>query len=82
MFTKPPSAELAPGQEDEKSLGIDYATLDKILIAQVEQGLSTRESAVAAGVSEVLAARVAHTVASYAFKRAQEPPFPEAEFYK
>lgn len=82
VFTKPPSAELAPGQEDEKSLGIDYATLDKILIAQVEQGLSTRESAVAAGVSEVLAARVAHTVASYAFKRAQEPPFPEAEFYK
>ena len=38
VFVKPPSAELAPDQEDEKSLGVDYATLDRILIAYVEEG--------------------------------------------
>ena len=38
VFVKPPSAELAPDQEDEKSLGVDYATLDQILIAYVEEG--------------------------------------------
>lgn len=31
IITKPPSAELSPGAEDEKALGIDYATLDQIL---------------------------------------------------
>ena len=81
VFTKPPSAELSPGQEDEKSLGVDYATLDKILIEQVEHGLSAADSAASAGASEALAARVAQTTASYAFKRAMEPPFPQAAFY-
>ena len=38
VFVKPPSAELAPDQEDEKSLGVDYATLDRILVAYVEEG--------------------------------------------
>lgn len=34
------SAELAPGQEDEKSMGIDYPTLDRMLIAHFEHGVS------------------------------------------
>ena len=38
VFVKPPSAELAPDQEDEKSLGVDYATLDRILVSYVEEG--------------------------------------------
>ena len=82
VFTKPPSAELAPGQEDEKSLGIDYATLDKILIAQVEHGASVEESAEVCGVDVELAAHIAQTSAAYAFKRASEPPFPFEKFYE
>ncbi|MFR1638984.1 MAG: NAD(+) synthase [Eggerthellaceae bacterium] len=33
VFVKPPSAELSPDQEDEKSMGIDYPTLDRLLKA-------------------------------------------------
>lgn len=82
VFTKPPSAELSPGQEDEKSLGVDYATLDKILIEQVEHGRSAADAAALAGAPEPLCERIAHTVSAYAFKRAMEPPFPQAAFYE
>ena len=39
VFVKPPSAELSPDQEDEKSMGIDYPTLDRLLKAHVDRGL-------------------------------------------
>ena len=51
VFVKPPSAELSPDQEDEKSLGIDYATLDRILVAAVEHGRAP-EAVAAALVAE------------------------------
>ena len=44
IITKPPSAELSPDAEDEKALGIDYATLDQILIAHFEQGKPAEET--------------------------------------
>ena len=81
VFLKPPSAELAPGQEDEKSLGVDYALLDRILEAYVERGLPAGEIAALTGASAATVERVVATTDAYAFKRAQEPPFPQAQFY-
>lgn len=80
IFTKPPSAELAPDQEDEKSLGIDYPSLDRILIGHFEHGeppesLATQDCP----LSEV--ERIIARANSYAFKRAMEPPYPDAGFY-
>lgn len=80
VFTKPPSAELSPGQSDEASMGIDYATLDKILVAYVEQGLSVDEI-VQAGFDRAQVDYVVKRTESYAFKRAMEPPYPDAKFY-
>lgn len=81
VFVKPPSAELAPNQSDEDSMGIDYATLDRILVEHVERGCDAAEL-VSAGFD---AAQVDYVVArtrSYAFKRALEPPYPAARFYE
>lgn len=80
VLVKAPSAELSPGQEDEKSMGIKYAELDKLLKAHVEQGMNAEELA-AAGFDESEARRIVSTVEHYAFKRAMEPPYPEAKFY-
>ncbi|MBQ3106875.1 MAG: NAD(+) synthase [Eggerthellaceae bacterium] len=79
-FTKPPSAELAPDQQDEKSMGVDYATLDRILEAHVERGMTAEEVA-RQGFDVDLCRSIVRRTASYAFKRAQEPPYPQAKFY-
>ena len=81
VLTKPPSAELSLGQEDEKSMGIDYASLDALLIEHVEHGLGAEEL-VAKGFDPYTVERILHTVASYEYKRAMEPPFPDAKFYE
>ncbi len=81
VFQKPPSAELAPGQEDEKSLGVNYPLLDQILKAYVEHGRSAEEVAALVDADSATIARVVATTDSYAFKRAQEPPFPQVRFY-
>ena len=75
VLLKPPSAELAPGQQDEISLGSTYAELDKLLIDYKERGMSPDEL-VAAGYDADEVARVTKRVDSYAFKRALEPEFP------
>lgn len=75
ILTKPPSAELAPDQTDEESLGASYAELDKLLIDHVERGMDV-EALVAAGYDAREAKRVTDRVAFYAFKRALEPDFP------
>lgn len=81
VLVKPPSAELAPGQEDEKSLGIDYATLDKLLIAHYEHGASIEELA-QQGFDPTQAKRIFSAADAMAFKRAMEPPFPDVAFYE
>lgn len=80
VFIKPPSAELSPDQEDEKSMGIDYPTLDGLLKAHVERGLDAA-ALVAEGFAESDVNRVLQTVRATAFKRALEPPYPAVEFY-
>lgn len=80
VFVKPPSAELSPDQEDEKSLGIDYATLDGILVAYVEEGKSAAAIAEGGTPRDLVDSVIARTEAN-AFKRALEPPYPGAPFY-
>ncbi|WP_165247757.1 NAD(+) synthase [Adlercreutzia sp. ZJ141] len=80
VFVKPPSAELSANQEDERSMGISYDVLDRLLIASQEHGLDADEL-VRRGFDEGDVARVLATVRRTAFKRALEPPFPTASFY-
>lgn len=81
VFIKPPSAELSPGQKDEASMGVDYAALDRLLIASLEQGKPVEEAADLAGLGAERARGILARVESYAFKRAMEPPFPDVAFY-
>ena len=76
VLVKPPSAELSPNQVDEASMGIDYKTLDAILLRLVEAGESVDQVA-AAGFPRTQVSMVTNRYRSYAFKRAIEPPFPE-----
>ena len=75
VLVKPPSAELAPGQQDETSLGTTYAELDKLLIDYKERGKSV-EQLIADGYDAAEVERVTKRVESYAFKRVLEPQFP------
>lgn len=76
VLTKPPSAELAPNQMDETSLGIDYKTLDAILVRHVEEGMG-EDAIVDAGFARPQVAKVLNRYRAYAFKRALEPPCAE-----
>ena len=74
VFVKPPSAELAPGQVDEASMGIDYPTLDGILAAHLDRGLDAG-ALVKAGFDAEQVSYVLGRAEATAFKRALEPPF-------
>lgn len=81
VFVKPPSAELAPDQQDEKSLGIAYEQLDAILMAAIERGEDVSDIVRAGIAAEQTVRQVLATVDRYAFKRAMEPPYPQERFY-
>lgn len=81
VFVKPPSAELSPDQSDEASMGIDYATLDRILVEHVEHGKDAAQIAEEGFDAKQVDYVIART-ASFAFKRALEPPFPACKFYE
>ncbi|MFO0584800.1 MAG: NAD+ synthase [Anaeromyxobacter sp.] len=71
-FTKPPSAELKPGQVDQDSLP-PYDVLDDILEAYVEQRLPAAEI-VARGHDEATVRRVLRMVVGSEYKRRQAAP--------
>jgi len=73
-ITKPPSAELRPGQLDQDSLP-DYAVLDQILELLVVQG-SDGPQIVARGFSEDTVAHVLDLVSRSEWKRRQGAPGP------
>lgn len=77
---KAPSAELSPDQGDEYFMGISYADLDPLLIALVEKRKSVVE-AVAMGYPQEEVERIRAIIEKSAFKRALDPPFPDAPFY-
>jgi NAD+ synthase (glutamine-hydrolysing) len=71
-ITKPPSAELSPGQMDSDTLP-DYQLLDEILERYVDRDLSVDEI-VADGFDAALVQRVARMVDAAEWKRRQYPP--------
>ncbi|MBM4415769.1 MAG: NAD+ synthase [Chloroflexi bacterium] len=71
-LTKPPSAELRPGQLDTDSLP-PYEQLDPIIEAYVEDD-APLESIVAAGADPALARRVIDMINRNEYKRRQSPP--------
>ncbi|MER7396400.1 NAD+ synthase [Streptomyces sp. NPDC000151] len=71
-ITKPPSAELRPGQVDTDSLP-DYPTLDAILDLYVDRDLGHAEI-IARGFDPELVTRVLRLVDTAEYKRRQYPP--------
>lgn len=71
-ISRPPSAELSPGQKDEDSLP-PYHILDDILERHLEGGRSGSQVAREGGHSPMTVAWVLSTLKKNAFKRAQEP---------
>ena len=74
-ITKPPSAELRPGQLDSDSLP-DYAVLDPLLDDYVEKDMGADEL-VAAGHDPDLVDKVISLVDRAEYKRRQYPPGPK-----
>ncbi|HVE98789.1 MAG TPA: NAD+ synthase [Mycobacteriales bacterium] len=74
-ITKPPSAELAPGQVDEDRLP-PYDVLDAILEAYVENDRD-RDDIVASGFDAATVDRVIRLVDLAEYKRRQNPPGPK-----
>jgi NAD+ synthase (glutamine-hydrolysing) len=74
-ITKPPSAELAPGQLDTDSLP-EYAILDALLDDYVEKDMGSADL-IAAGHDPALVARVIRLVDLAEYKRRQYPPGPK-----
>jgi NAD+ synthase (glutamine-hydrolysing) len=72
VLTKPPSAELKPGQKDTDSLP-PYEELDPILQGYIEEDRSPEEL-VAAGHNPATVARVIQLVDRSEYKRRQAPP--------
>jgi NAD+ synthase (glutamine-hydrolysing) len=74
-ITKPPSAELAPGQLDTDSLP-SYDVLDALLDDYVEKDMGSAEL-IAAGHDPALVERVIRLVDGAEYKRRQYPPGPK-----
>jgi NAD+ synthase (glutamine-hydrolysing) len=74
-ITKPPSAELSPGQLDSDSLP-DYAVLDALLDDYVEKDMGAA-ALTAAGHDPALVDRVIQLVDRAEYKRRQYPPGPK-----
>ncbi|MCX4634009.1 NAD+ synthase [Streptomyces sp. RPA4-5] len=74
-LSKPPSAELRPGQVDTDSLP-DYAVLDRVLELYVDRDHG-REEIVGQGFDAELVTRVLRMVDHAEYKRRQYPPGPK-----
>lgn len=74
-ISKPPSAELRPGQQDSDSLP-DYEELDAILNMYVEQDLSA-DQIIAAGFKAETVKRILLLTDRAEYKRRQYPPGPK-----
>ena len=72
ILTKPPSAELKPGQKDTDALP-DYEILDKILFEYIEHKKSPQEIS-RSGYDYKLAEQIIRMVNHSEFKRYQTPP--------
>src|SRR4051794_22455443 len=73
VITKPPTAELRPGQKDEDSLP-PYSLLDRILEGLVDKEMSVREVANATGEDVALVGGIESKLLKAEYKRRQAPP--------
>jgi NAD+ synthase len=73
VITKPPTAELRPGQKDEDSLP-PYSVLDRILEGLVDKEMSVKEVASATGEDIALVADIESKLLKAEYKRRQAPP--------
>jgi NAD+ synthase len=73
VITKPPTAELRPGQRDDDSLP-PYSLLDRILEGLVDQEMSVREVASMTGADLDLVGEIEEKVLKAEYKRRQAPP--------
>jgi NAD+ synthase len=73
VITKPPTAELRPGQKDEDSLP-PYSVLDRILEGLVDKEMSVKEVAAATGEDAALVADIESKLLKAEYKRRQAPP--------
>jgi NAD+ synthase len=73
VITKPPTAELRPGQKDEDSLP-PYSVLDRILESLVDKELSVKEVAQATGEDIALVGDIEAKLLKAEYKRRQAPP--------
>ncbi len=73
IIEKPPSAGLWKGQTDEKEMGIDYETLDRVLYGVFDLGLSYGEIEVETGIGEAAFTRVMERVRDNEHKRNMPP---------
>jgi NAD+ synthase len=73
VITKPPTAELSPGQKDEDSLP-PYSVLDPILEGLVDKEMSVKEVALATGSDVSLVSQIERMVLRAEYKRRQAPP--------
>lgn len=73
IIKKPPSAGLWKGQTDEKEMGIDYATLDKVLYGVFDVGLSYGEIQKETGVDDAMFTRIMERVKNNEHKRNMPP---------
>jgi NAD+ synthase len=73
VITKPPSAELRPGQKDEDILP-PYSLLDRILEGLVDKEMSVREVADATGEDIALVGSIESMLLKAEYKRRQAPP--------
>jgi len=73
VITKPPTAELRPGQKDEDSLP-PYSVLDRILESLVDKEMSVAEVAAATGEDMTLVAEIESKLLKAEYKRRQAPP--------
>jgi NAD+ synthase len=73
VITKPPTAELRPGQKDEDSLP-PYSVLDRILEGLVDKEMSVAEVANATGEDVAVVADIETKLLRAEYKRRQAPP--------
>jgi NAD+ synthase len=73
VITKPPTAELRPGQKDEDSLP-PYSVLDRILEGLVDKEMSVKEVANSTGEDIELVADIESKLLRTEYKRRQAPP--------
>jgi NAD+ synthase len=73
VISKPPSAELRPGQKDEDSLP-PYSLLDRILEGLVDKEMSVKEVALATGAELAIVADIETKLLRAEYKRRQAPP--------